>query len=87
MDIPNKARIEVEIKTLKDLRRTHRLSQEEAAEACGLSQAYRAELEAGKRRPSPKEIDAITGGPALINRSSRPPYRPETSLTTTTAGR
>jgi transcriptional regulator with XRE-family HTH domain len=59
MAIPNIVKIEVEIKTLKDLRRARGWSQEEAAHACGLSQAYWAELEDGRRYGMPKKVKQI----------------------------
>jgi transcriptional regulator with XRE-family HTH domain len=59
MLITNTVKVEVEIQTLKELRQTRGWSQEDAATACGMSQAYWAELEDGKRYGMPKKIKQI----------------------------
>lgn len=54
--------LKVEIKDLKQLRMAHGFDQESAAVVCGISPGYWNELEAGKRRGSPKKIEAIARG-------------------------
>lgn len=54
--------ISVSVNTLLDLRNIRGLSQEEAADLCRISRVYWNELEAGKRRGSPKKIEAIGQG-------------------------
>ncbi|MDR0457319.1 MAG: helix-turn-helix domain-containing protein [Treponema sp.] len=50
---------ELFIANLKDFRKTHRISQLKLAELCGSSQAYIAEIEVGKKFPSPDMIERI----------------------------
>lgn len=47
--------ITVNINTLRELRLAHGLDQEQAAARCNISPGYWNELEAGKRRGSPKK--------------------------------
>ncbi|MGD8718370.1 MAG: helix-turn-helix transcriptional regulator [Candidatus Zixiibacteriota bacterium] len=54
--------LKVVIINLKQLRMAHGLDQEQAADRCGISPGYWNELEAGKRRGSPKKIEAIARG-------------------------
>ena len=50
---------ELFIINLKDHRRSRKLSQLKLAELCGSSQAYIAEIEVGKKFPSPDMIERI----------------------------
>jgi transcriptional regulator with XRE-family HTH domain len=50
---------ELFIINLKDFRKTHKISQAKLAEMCESSQAYIAEIEVGKKFPSPEMIEKI----------------------------
>ena len=50
---------ELFIINLKDLRKVHNLSQTKLANLCGSTQAYIAEIEVGKKFPSPEMIERI----------------------------
>ena len=50
---------EVFIANLKGLRKTRKLSQSKLAELCGSSQRYIAEIEVGRKFPSPGMIERI----------------------------
>ena len=50
---------ELFIINLKDFRKTHKISQSKLAELCESSQAYIAEIEVGKKFPSPEMIERI----------------------------
>jgi len=50
---------ELFIINLKDYRKSRRISQAKLAEMCGSSQAYIAEIEVGKKFPSPDMIEKI----------------------------
>jgi len=50
---------ELFIKNLKDYRKTQEISQSKLAELCDSSQAYIAEIEVGKKFPSPDMIERI----------------------------
>lgn len=50
---------ELFITNLKDFRKTRKISQEKLAELCDSSQAYIAEIEVGKKFPSPDMIEKI----------------------------
>jgi len=47
------------IENLKDYRKSYKISQAKLAELCGSSQAYIAEIEVGKKFPSPDMIEKI----------------------------
>jgi len=51
---------ELFIINLKDLRKTRKISQEKLAELCESSQAYIAEIEVGKKFPSPDMVERIS---------------------------
>ena len=50
---------ELFIINLKDFRKTRKISQSKLAELCESSQAYIAEIEVGKKFPSPEMIERI----------------------------
>jgi len=50
---------ELFIINLKDFRKTQKISQSKLAELCESSQAYIAEIEVGKKFPSPEMIERI----------------------------
>jgi len=50
---------ELFIINLKDYRKSHKISQAKLAEMCESSQAYIAEIEVGKKFPSPDMIEKI----------------------------
>ncbi|MDR0300960.1 MAG: helix-turn-helix transcriptional regulator [Treponema sp.] len=50
---------ELFITNLKDFRKARKISQEKLAEICDSSQAYIAEIEVGKKFPSPDMIEKI----------------------------
>ena len=50
---------ELFISNLKDFRKLHKFSQAKLAEICESSQAYIAEIEVGKKFPSPDMIEKI----------------------------
>ena len=50
---------ELFIINLKDLRKMRKISQAKLAELCGSTQAYIAEIEVGKKFPSPDMIERI----------------------------
>lgn len=50
---------ELFIINLKDFRKSHKISQAKLAEMCDSSQAYIAEIEVGKKFPSPDMIEKI----------------------------
>ena len=50
---------ELFIANLKDYRKSHKFSQAKLAEICDSSQAYIAEIEVGKKFPSPEMIEKI----------------------------
>jgi len=50
---------ELFIINLKDLRKTHKISQAKLAELCESTQAYIAEIEVGKKFPSPDMVERI----------------------------
>ena len=50
---------ELFIVNLKDFRKSYKISQAKLAELCGSSQAYIAEIEVGKKFPSPDMIEKI----------------------------
>jgi len=50
---------ELFITNLKEFRKSHKISQAELAEKCNSSQAYIAEIEVGKKFPSPNMIEKI----------------------------
>jgi transcriptional regulator with XRE-family HTH domain len=50
---------ELFIINLKNLRKTSKISQAKLAELCGSTQAYIAEIEVGKKFPSPDMIERI----------------------------
>jgi len=50
---------ELFIINLKDFRKSHKISQAKLAEMCESSQAYIAEIEVGKKFPSPDMIEKI----------------------------
>ena len=50
---------ELFITNLKDFRKSHKISQARLAEMCESSQAYIAEIEVGKKFPSPDMIEKI----------------------------
>jgi transcriptional regulator with XRE-family HTH domain len=50
---------ELFIINLKDFRKSHKISQAKLAEMCESSQAYIAEIEVGKKFPSPEMIEKI----------------------------
>jgi transcriptional regulator with XRE-family HTH domain len=50
---------ELFIKNLKDLRKIRKVSQAKLADLCGSTQAYIAEIEVGKKFPSPDMIERI----------------------------
>jgi len=50
---------ELFITNLKDFRKIHKISQAKLAELCESSQAYIAEIEVGKKFPSPDMIERI----------------------------
>jgi len=50
---------ELFIINLKDLRKTRKISQAKLAELCESSQAYIAEIEVGKKFPSPDMVERI----------------------------
>jgi len=50
---------ELFISNLKDFRKIHKFSQAKLAELCESSQAYIAEIEVGKKFPSPDMIEKI----------------------------
>ena len=50
---------ELFIINLKDFRKSHKISQAKLAEKCESSQAYIAEIEVGKKFPSPDMIERI----------------------------
>ena len=50
---------ELFIMNLKDFRKSHKISQAKLAEMCESSQAYIAEIEVGKKFPSPDMIEKI----------------------------
>jgi len=50
---------ELFITNLKDLRKSQKISQAKLAEMCDSSQAYIAEIEVGKKFPSPDMIEKI----------------------------
>ena len=50
---------ELFIANLKDFRKLRKISQEKLAGLCGSSQAYIAEIEVGKKFPSPDMIERI----------------------------
>jgi len=50
---------ELFITNLKDFRKSHKISQAKLAEMCESSQAYIAEIEVGKKFPSPDMIEKI----------------------------
>ena len=50
---------ELFIINLKDFRKARKISQSALAEMCGSSQAYIAEIEVGKKFPSPSMIERI----------------------------
>jgi transcriptional regulator with XRE-family HTH domain len=52
---------ELFIANLKDFRKEHKISQEKLAEMCESSQTYIAEIEVGKKFPSPEMIERIAG--------------------------
>jgi len=50
---------ELFIINLKDFRKSHKISQAKLAELCESSQAYIAEIEVGKKFPSPDMVEKI----------------------------
>jgi len=50
---------ELFIINLKDLRKTHKISQAKLADLCASTQAYIAEIEVGKKFPSPDMVERI----------------------------
>ena len=50
---------ELFISNLKDFRKSHKISQAKLAEMCDSSQTYIAEIEVGKKFPSPDMIERI----------------------------
>jgi transcriptional regulator with XRE-family HTH domain len=50
---------ELFIINLKDFRKTRKISQSRLAELCGSTQAYIAEIEVGKKFPSPDMVERI----------------------------
>ncbi|MCL2809056.1 MAG: helix-turn-helix domain-containing protein [Treponema sp.] len=50
---------ELFIANLKDLRKSRKISQEKLADMCDSSQGYIAEIEVGKKFPSPEMIEKI----------------------------
>jgi transcriptional regulator with XRE-family HTH domain len=50
---------ELFIVNLKEFRKSHKISQEKLADLCESSQAYIAEIEVGKKFPSPEMIEKI----------------------------
>jgi transcriptional regulator with XRE-family HTH domain len=80
---------ELFILNLKDFRKLHKISQAKLAEMCESSQGYIAEIEVGKKFPSPEMIERIASAlniesyclfqntPAAHNRALTPLQRNE----------